>query len=706
MSHGTESPLARGLCAASAAIIQLAVAVSTVSAQGTGQTPSAAVSAPRISLSLAMRRATPSVRWNSTGLLIYETSARDSTSRVALDPRTGVATPYLPQSTASFDQPRIVGAALFSYQAPLRELPSPDGGWFAAVRAGDVWIRKASSSDSVRLSSDGRADDGFVHEGARWSPTGTHIAVKWLDGDSVPTTPLVRWQSPGAPVVRHPYSRAGETIPRARLFIFDRQSGRRVEVRTGDSDAPYLNVVGWASNGEEMFFTRVSRVMDRLELLAADPTTGATRLVLTETSETYIEGLPYLHGNSDGLDSLRRFAMLPDGRRFIWTSERDGWRRLYLHSLDGRLIRPLTPPLSEVRRVEAIDGRRGLVYYIAAADSMRPYDHTLYRVPVDGGVGERVLAGPDFSTIEFSPSRQHFWTRRSAPDRPSIVEVRRADGTLVRQLWSGEAVANEWGWTPPEQVVATAADGVTKLHGLLFRPRDFDASRKYPVVDFLYGGPNSQWVPRSPHNYVYGASQELADLGFIVLLVDARGTPGRGRAFRTAFFGKMGQHEIADHAAVLRRAAADRPWMDLTRVGAIGGSWGGYWTIRAMLLEPDLYRVGVAFAPAVTLEHFRVSVEPFMGCVPARCPDAYASGSNLRLADRLQGKLLLIHGALDDDVPIEETVRFIAALQRAGKPYDLVVLPDADHNLLPHPYAWQRMKEYFVKHLGQRPISP
>ncbi len=391
-------------------------------------------------------------------------------------------------------------------------------------------------------------------------------------------------------------------------------------------------------------------------------------------------------------------TMLQETPRFVWSSERDGWRCLYLYDLDGRLIRPLTPDGIEVNALEAVDEEGGWVYYTARTDRARPYDVTLLRVSLEGGAPITLVRGPALH-VEFDAARAFFWTMRSGVDVPPVLELRRADGLLVREIWSGASIAERTGWSPPETIRALAADGETELVGLLFKPRDFDSARKYPVVDSLYLGPQTRHVPASMMDRSYGASQALADLGFVVLMVDGRGTPGRGKAFQDAFFGRIGQEEIADHAAVLRQLATDRPWMDLDRVGAFGHSWGGYGALRALLLEPELYDVAVASAPGVDLERFRVAIEPFMGCLPAECPEAYERGSNTRLAERLEGKLLLLHGTSDDDVPFGEMTRLVAAFADAGKPYDLIVFPES-HHIIQGPYWWKRVTDYLQEHLG------
>jgi len=501
-------------------------------------------------------------------------------------------------------------------------------------------------------------------------------------------------------VDRRPYSRAGEAIARPELYVVDRGTGERTRLDLGDGEAPYVHVAGWSEDGDALHVLRMSRLMDRLDLLEADPETGATRTLVSETSKTFIGGLPFLHGYADDLDAKSHVAFLGDGEGFVWTSERDGWRRLYLYDADGGFVRPLTPAGAEVIRLEAVDSGGGWVYYSARPDPERPYAEALFRVPLGGGEPERLLDGPVLEDLAFGPRGEFLWVLRAGLEGAPTAELRRVDGTPIRTVWSAEEVMARRTTPRPEPFTATAADGETTLHGMIFRPSDFDPSRRYPVVEMIYAGPNQTAVPRSHLDPFLWIHQALADEGFAVVSLDGRGTPGRGKAFHDAFHGRIGQGEIADHAAALRQAAGDRPWMDMERVGVLGHSWGGYFALRALLTASDLYRVGVASAPAVDLEDFRVAVEPYMGCLPETCPEAYRAGSNTRLLDRLEGDLQLLHGTADRDVPVGETMELVGALNRAGKPYDLVLLPGSTHLIPENPAWWTRTTGFLAKGLG------
>lgn len=657
-----------------------------------------------IRLAQELSAATPSVHWAPDGRLTYsglQEQGSPSSNWRAVDPRTGKESAYTPPERRAGSGPRVVHPGLFAYRPPVLEAVSPDGRWFAGTHAGNLWVRSADS-DSSQVTTDGRPDNGYDVDGAKWSPDGRLLAVKKLDERGVPTVPLVDWSAPEQSVVRHLYSRAGQKLVGAALYVVDREGGHVVKIDLGPGDDPYLNIIGWSPDGSELYFLRTSRLMKRQRFMAADPRTGRSRTVLEERSSTYVGGVPFLRGNDIILDVLRPCWLLSDGRRFIWSSSRDGFNRLYLYGVDGTLLRVLTPPQSEVARIRAVDEARGWVYYTAHVDSARPYDVTLLRARLSGGRPERLVTGPTFPQIggiAFSPSYDFFWVRRDGIDQPPTIELRRANGALVRTLWSGSQILRRAGWQPPQRVTAMAADGKTRLYGLLFTPRDFDSHHKYPVLDVVY--PFGESVPRTVSA---GASdQALADQGFIVMAVDGRGTDGRGRAFADAFYGEFGQHEVADQVAALRQLAAERPYMDMDHVGAMGDSWGGYETLRALLLDSELFRAGVASAPAADPRRFRVSIEFLMGCLPKDCPEAYDRGASTPLLRRLEGKLMLLHGTADQDVPFGETMDLVAKLREAGKSYQLVVFPGQGHDISwrpERPYWWKRVTAFLKQTLG------
>ena len=388
---------------------------------------------------------------------------------------------------------------------------------------------------------------------------------------------------------------------------------------------------------------------------------------------------------------------LEEGKRFIWVSERDGWRHFYLYDIEGNLICQLTQGDFPVVDVAAVDEKQGWIYFTAHAEE-RPYDTHLYRVDMKGGGFSHLTEGTGQHSIQFSPSYKYFLDIHSSITRPPVTELRRADGTLVQTLFRANIDAlKRMNWSPPEEFVVKAADQKTDLYGVLFKPCNFDPQKKYPVIDYIYNGPNQTHVPRMFTSSLW--PRAMAQMGCIVLVVDWRGTPERGKAFQDVVYRNFGRHEIPDHTATLRELAKKRPYMDLSRVGLLGGSWGGYMTIRAKLMASNIYHVGIAYYPVADLYDHTKGVERYMG-LPEDNREGYEYASNIRLAKNLKGKLLLIAGTSDVNAPFTATMKMADAFIKAEKSFDLIVIPEQYHSLRGNgQYVLEAARRYIEEHL-------
>jgi dipeptidyl aminopeptidase/acylaminoacyl peptidase len=603
------------------------------------------------------------------------------------------------ESDAESDRhkPRLLNRAVIAGPPPVYETLSPDGRWFLGAKNANLYIRSTVDGRTEDLTTDGTVEDGWDYQWnsmPRWAPNSRAVAAVKKRARDRPGVlyPIVHWLKPNPDVEWVPRESSGQSHE---YYIVDVQSHNEVRV-----DADRVSLRAWRLDGSELLLTRSAP--KQIELLAANANTGAVRTVLTETTNTFFD-IAVSMPNSPTCTPLA-------GGGLLWLSDRDGWNQIYLYGFDGKLIRKLTQDQRPVERIVAVDKNNGWVYYAAHGGEGRPYDFHLYRVNLNGGNAARLtdaLGKHDQSTylsyqgargerIQFSPSRQFFLDSHSDVNRPPQTDVRRADGTLVEMLSKANADAMlAVRPNPPEEFTAEAADGTTQLYGVLYKPYDFDPVKKYPIVDFIYAGPQMTRVPRS---YLSAArEQAFANLGLILFVVDARGTPERGKAFQDVVYKNIGRNEIPDHVAVLKQLAATRSYLDLKRVAAIGGSFGGYFAIRALLQAPESFQVGVAMAPLSDLR--QANHEAWMG-KPEENEAAYDHASNLPLAGNLQGHLLLIHGTSDVNAPFSATMQMIDALERANKPYDLVVLPEKDHNAQNSSYSLQALKRYLVEHLN------
>ena len=553
------------------------------------------------------------------------------------------------------------------------ELLSPDEKFFAGIKDNNLYIRSTADDSITMLTDDGLEKYGWDMWNASpaWSPDSSRLAITKIDARKMDSIPLVNWLDDDEKVIQQPYSRAGRPLWNTEFYVVNLATKERTPIDTGDLNDKFVSIICWFPDGSELIFSRVDREFKRLDLMAANPATGETRIVLTETQKTQLNYDPF------GKISL---PLLEDGNKFIWESERDGWNHLYLYDMQGNLLQRVTEGKNPVTEIKAVDETNGWVYFLALGEDDYPYAKNLFRVNLKGGGQQRLTEGKGDRIVHISPSKEYFLDSHSTVSIVPQTDLRKTDGTLIQTISRAniDALKQHLQWSPAEEFKAKAADGETDLYGLILKPYNFDPSKKYPVVDYIYNGPHSTFFPLSIPGIVSNPEAALCHLGFVTLLFEGRGSSGRGKAFQDVTYGKLGQAEIEDHATVLKQLAEDRPYMDLDRVGIYGISYGGYMTLRAMLLKPDVYKAGVATAPLTDLEHAMAYTEHYMG-LPKNNKTGYEEGSCITLAGNLKGKLLMIHATKDVNAPFSGTMKMAEAFIKAGKRFDLMILPDQPH---------------------------
>jgi dipeptidyl aminopeptidase/acylaminoacyl peptidase len=604
-------------------------------------------------------------------------------------------------------------------RAPARaEALSPDGKVAAFIRQDNLWVRDVATGTEKPLTSDGVKDFGYATDNAGWtrsdrpvllwSPDSRKIATFQQDQRGVgemylvetkvgrPTLHAWKYPLPGDEVVttiqRVVIHLDGPRVVRLKMGPDQRRGTITDDIKGRGTD---WDDVQWSADGRQLAFVSTSRDHKVEQFRVADPETGAVREIFEEKVATYFES---------GMGTAN-WRFLPGSNEVIWLSERDDWAHLYLYDLQtGRLRNAITSGAGNVTQVLRVDEQARLIYFVGVGreKGRDPYFRHLYRVGFDGKNLALLTPADADHDVTLSPSGAFFVDNFSRPDQPSTSVLRAADGREVLALEKADiSKLAAAGWKPPIPFTVKADDGVTDLHGLLYRPTGFDASKKYPIVNNIYPGPQTGSVGSRSFSPSRGETQALAELGFVVVQIDGRCTPWRAKSFHASCYGNMEDNTLPDQIAGMKQLAGRFPWIDLDRVGIYGGSGGGYATAAAMFRYPEFFKVGVSASGNHDNRGYEDDwLEKWQGLLKKN-PDGttnYDNQANQALAGNLRGKLLLAHGTMDNNVPPYNTLLVVDALIKANRDFDLVLLPNRAHGL-GEPYMIRRRWDYFVRHL-------
>lgn len=641
------------------------------------------------------------------------------------------------------------GAAVREVPPPLRpgEAANPDRTLAAFRRGHDLWVRDLPTGAERRLTTDGAAHHAYAKSPdmnlttitlqrrgialpavVLWAPDGRLLFTSRLDERAVLDLPLVQ-DVPDGPCVRPvlhvmKYAMSGdEAVPTETFCVVDAASGRVVRAALAPAVAGVTTVIEdekawWSADGRRVFFVTRDRLWQRFTLHEMDADSGAVREVFTETASTFLDA----NVSVLGLPNVR---VLERSGTFVWFSQKSGWGHLYLHDLaTGACRNAITAGEWLVRDLLHVDEDAGTVEFLAAGilPGANPYHRMLCRVRLDGTGLEVLTPGTDDHALAMpvkraprdhirppldpgewrAPSGRFFVHTHSDLATLPVSELRRADGSLVATLAAAEF---DGPWRAPEPFTVAAGDGETTLYGAVWLPTDFDPARRYPVIDYIYPGPQRGMTPTvsftdfMPELFRACIPMAFAELGFAVLNVDGRGTPLRSKSFQDTSYGKL--HDpgtLADHVATLRQLGARHPYLDLSRVGIMGHSGGGYASVRALLDHPDMFHAAVATSGNHDQMGYSYAwTEKYQG--PVR-DGSYARAANPPDAARLRGKLLLAHGDMDDNVHPALTTQLVAALVAADKDFEFIPLPGDDHTTVwGKPYFVRRAMAFLVRHL-------
>ena len=558
---------------------------------------------------------------------------------------------------------------------------SPDASKVAFVRENNIYVTDLATGVEAALTEDG--DENIINgttdwvyeeelslvDGFRWSPDGQRIAFWRFDQSAIPPFYLTDQSKLYPELIPVRYPKAGTANSDVRLGVVELASGAITWIETGSADTEfYLARMDFAGSPDEIWLQRLNRYQNRMDLMIADVRTGSSRVVMTDRDDAWLD-----------ID-FNDLIWIDDGERFVYVSEDDGYAHLYLFERDGSLVRRLTTGDWDVLGTYGVDEGRGVVYFTGAADG--PLVRPLYRVGLDGAGFQRIAGATGTHRVNFDPTFTYYVDSYSEAGVPPVQSIRTADGELVRTLSDNRQLREgleALGLNRPEFIVVPAADGV-QLNAWLIKPPDFDPGVRYPLLMYVYGGPGSQTVTDAWGGNRYLWHQLLAKEGYLVASVDNRGTGARGAAFKKLTYLNLGKYEVADQIAAARYLAG-LPYVDGDRIGIWGWSYGGYMAAFTLFVGADLFRAAIAGAPVTDWRLYdTIYTERYMR-TPQENPDGYAESAPQAYADRLEGRLLIIHGTGDDNVHPQNTLQLVERLIEANKQFDLRLYPGEPHGI-------------------------
>jgi dipeptidyl-peptidase 4 len=498
-----------------------------------------------------------------------------------------------------------------------------------------------------------------------WAPDSSSIAYLEMDERKVAVYPLVDFSSFTGEADQERYPPAGGSNPIVRVLVASMKGGEPRVMDTGAETDIYIARVNWLADAKHLAIQRINRAQTVLDFLIADAGSGKARTPITEKDQYWINVKDDLH-------------FLKDGKRFVWSSERSGYRHLYLYDLDGKQLAQLTKGDWEVSAVQAVDEAKGLVYFTATEKS--PLERHLYRVALDGSGFTRITKDDGTHKVDFAPGASAFIDTFSSSATPPRQDLVRADGTRIAVVKENTvAELAEYHLSPVEFLSVRSHDGI-QFNAMMIKPPDFDPGRKYPVLVFTYGGPGVQVVVNAWGGPNFLWHEMMAQKGYIIFALDNRGSTGRGHLFEEPIHYRLGAQELSDQrdgAAYLKSL----PFVDANRIGIWGWSYGGHMTLHAMFEDPEDFKVGFAGGP-VTDWHYYDSIytERYLGLRPQN-DESYDESSPAKNAANLKGKLLIAHGTGDDNVHFANTLAVINELIEAGKYVEVMPFPGRGHGV-------------------------
>ena len=577
---------------------------------------------------------------------------------------------------------------------------SPDGSKVAFVKDYNLFYKDLQTGEEVQITSDGEKNkilngmSDWVYEeelvlvqAFKWSSDGEKIAFYRFDESEVKQFDMKIYDGLYPSTYTFKYPKAGEENSKVKIKIYDLESEKTLDVKF-NKDYEYITSIEWTEDPNTLAVLGSNRHQNNLDILLANASSGESKVLYTETSDTYIE-MPF------------KVYFLEDNQHFVVLSEKSGYNHIYLYNMKGKLVKQLTKGNWEVTDFYGVDEEKKTVYYQSAEIS--PLVRNVYSIGLNGKNKKRLSKFEGTNSAVFSKGYKNFINYNSTANTPSRISLHQMDGTEIRLLKDNSKLSEtmeDFKLNPKEFFTFTTSENV-KLNGWMIKPPNFDESKKYPVFLTIYGGPGSQTVTDSWGGANYFWHQMLAQKGYIVVSVDNRGTGGRGAEFKKITYKELGKYETIDQIEAAKYFAS-LPYVDGERIGVQGWSYGGYMSSLCLLKGAEHFKAAIAVAPVTNWRFYdSIYTERYMQ-TPQENPKGYDDNSPINHVEKLEGNYLLIHGTADDNVHFQNTTEMISALAAANKQFDLFIYPDKNHGIYggnTRLHLYQKMTDFIVDKL-------
>ncbi|MDF2158789.1 S9 family peptidase [Algoriphagus sp. CAU 1675] len=585
---------------------------------------------------------------------------------------------------ATGEKQQLMGGEKISY-ATL----SPDNDKVAFVKDNNLFMVELATNKLIQITSDGEwnkvingaadwvyEEEFSMAQAFKWSPDGKKIAFIRFDETEVPEFNMQIWGALYPQDYKFKYPKAGEKNAEVSIHVYDLASGNTRTIDAGTEKDIYLPRIYWTKDANQLAFLRLNRLQNQLDLFHADASTGKSKLILSESAETYVD-----------LDYNDNLQYLSDGKSFIRTSEQDGFKHIYHHNMDGSLIRQITSGNWEVSSLIGVDEKAKKIYFVSTEES--PLERNFYVIDFNGKKKTALTPAKGTHSINMSPDHKFFIDYYSTTDSPVIVSLNEASGKTIKVLEDNADLKERltsFALGKKEFFTFPTVDG-TELNAYMIKPADFDPNKKYPVLMYVYGGPGSQNVLSSWGGTRDFWHQALVAEGYIVACVDNRGTGARGRDFKHSTYANLGKLETIDQIEGAK-FFAKQSFVDPGRIGIWGWSYGGYMSSLSLMIGNDVFKTAIAVAPVTTWRYYdTIYTERYLQ-TPQLNPSGYDDNSPITHVNKLKGNFFLIHGTGDDNVHFQNSVDFVNALIAADKQFESFYYPNRNHGIYGGNTTW------------------